>query len=151
MKARIITFGLISLFLLCGTGCEKMPTDIRNITLYNQPLRIIKHCIQGKWKVVYEKGGFIATRIRYWDDYYMEFTKNNRMIVSRDGVADYQNTKIRWYKECYCCSGGYNEYVYVAEFSDGSPPIVFDRIQNDTLIFTNLGADSPYYYLIKTK
>jgi hypothetical protein len=49
---------------ILGAGCEKMPADTRNITLYNQPLSVIKHCIQGKWKVVYEKGGFIATRIQ---------------------------------------------------------------------------------------
>ena len=70
MKARIIILGLISLFLLVGR-VVKNPTDTRNITLYN-PLSVIKHCIQGKWKL-YMKGGFIATRIQYWDDYYMEF------------------------------------------------------------------------------
>ncbi len=149
MKTRIVLFVMIATLLL-GAGCEKMPADIRNITLYNQPLSVIKHCIQGKWKVVYGKGGFNAIQLHYWDDYYMEFTKNNRIIISIDGVIDYENSKIRWDKDCNGYTG-YKECVYVAEFINKSFPLVIDKIQNDTLIVHELGLNPIYYHLIKTK
>ena len=102
-----------------------------NITLHDQPIDTILHYIQGKWQVVYGKGGFMANMIHHYDNYFMEFTSDGKYISNRDNYT--YTATIRW------------DRVHSLPYSvtDSSwlmvvnpyPSLLMDEIKNDTLIY----------------
>jgi len=157
MKAKIILFSLVAvLFLIGWTGCEKEDTS-QNIILYDKPLDVIQSHIQGKWKLAYGKGGFAANSIFYDDNYYMEFTVDNRVIETGDNIV-YANSTIKWTKvgpyEWVKWSPGKYTDTYLMEFNDRREYpycYVVDKIYNDTLIIYDNACDAVFYYFNKTK
>ncbi|MCK9311635.1 MAG: hypothetical protein M0P26_05095 [Bacteroidales bacterium] len=157
MKAKIILFRLVAvLFLIGWTGCEKEDTS-QNIILYDKPLDVIQSHIQGKWKLAYGKGGYAANSIFYDDNYYMEFTADNRVIKTGDNIV-YANSTIKWTKvgpyEWVKLSPGKYTDTYLMEFNDRREYpycYIVDKIYNDTLIIHDNMADAVSYYFNKTK
>ena len=155
MKAKIILFSLVAvLFLIGWTGCEK-EDESQNIILYDKPLDVIQSHIQGKWELVYEKGGYAANSIHYYDNSYMEITPDNRAIITFDDVV-YIDAIIKWTKvgpyEWVKWSPGKYTDTYLMEFNDRREyPYCFvvDNIHNDTLTIYDNAFDAVFYYYIK--
>jgi hypothetical protein len=133
---RKFRFKLVALALLAGTvSCEEKKEDINfhNIeNLYAQPLPVIEKAILGKWKIVYDKGGIVANLVQYRDNYFVEFTANKQYIYSSPIVtvtAEFEWSKgISYYMSV--------DSMYVMRFNKPFiPPLVMERIYNDTLIF----------------
>lgn len=155
MKAKIILFSFVALLFLIGAiGCEQEDTS-QNIILYDKPLDVIQAHIQGKWKLAYGKGGFAANSIFYDDNYYMEFTVDNRVIKTGDNIV-YANSTIKWTKvgpyEWVKLSPGEYTDTYLMEFNDKREYpycYVVDNIHNDTLTIYDNCYDPGLLYYIK--
>ena len=152
-KISIVLINIITLlFLFILFACRKNDSiDPSNIILYNKPLTIIQHCIHGKWKLAYAKGGICSTCKYYCDSCFVEFTSSNKIIcnsyVTTDGA-----TTIHWIRDIGTYTN--NEYTYLMSFSDkqGVPWVyVIDRIYNDTLIYHDNSGDAMFYYYVRLK
>ncbi|GHT84536.1 hypothetical protein FACS18947_2130 [Bacteroidia bacterium] len=138
------------LLILAGSfSCEKendidmSKIDFSNIeNLYEQPLPVIQKAIQGKWKLVYAKGGFVANYEYYFDNSFVEFTSDNRYISTN---AIRQDTALyAWQKEINIYSP--NDYVFIMTPFN----YFFDKIHNDTLVYAEYAVDGMTYNCIKT-
>jgi hypothetical protein len=116
-----------------------------NITLYDKDSAIIQQYIDGKWNLMYGKGGFTGDMIYYLDmGYTLEFTADKKNIIS--SPLGYDTIEYYWQK-ILGAYAGYNDSVYMM-----SPHhIVFDKIKNDTLIYHDVSSETIWCYLIKSQ
>lgn len=153
MKKLVFSIKFYFLFIvcLCFSNCKKNkePIDKSNIVLYDKPLSVIKECIQGKWQLIYGKGGFASNTIQYYHNNFWEFNNNKiRIIDSSNTVAD---TTIRWVYDRGTFTNG--DYTYVMNFYDKRGYIydyVVDQIYDDTLILHIQASDAVFYHFIKS-
>lgn len=138
------------MLLICFTQCKNDNEELlHNIVLYNKPLKTIQHYIQGKWKLVYGKGGISSNTMYYCDTCFIEFTSDNKVISN--SVAITEATTILWIKDIGTYTN--NESTYLMTFNDnqGVPWVyVIDRIDNDTLIYHDNSSDAIFYHYIKS-
>ena len=147
---KIILFGAISAILVISTiQCRKeVPL---NIVLYNQPLKTIQHYIQGKWKLIYGKGGICGTCITYCNNCYVEFAPNN-IFKSRAFVFTTDTTTIHWVRDIGTYTNGDSTYLMTFKDKQGVPWIyVIEQIYHDTLIFHDNSSDAVFYHCVKLK
>lgn len=125
---------------LLGTTCKKTHEPV-NVTLYEKDTLTIQKYIQGRWNLVYGKGGIAANNIQYFNNSIAEFTADKKFISSSPFMAD--TISYQWVK--YIGSSG---SVYIME-----PRLLyFERIKNDTLIYSDapmLVSEPTTYYLVK--
>ena len=140
----VLATALFYSFMVFLSGCEKTTVDTQplhlNVTLYDQDTITIQKYIEGKWNLVYAKGG-LAYHIEYFDGYTAEFTADHQYITSGNGGTGTEMYYWRKEGEVY----GYPDSVYVMFPRE----IVFDKIKNDTLIYSDVFVDGMYYYLTK--
>ena len=98
MRKHILIIATILLLFCCFTRCKKDDISLSNIVLYNQPLETIQKYIQGKWKIVYGKGGISSNEIQYCKDCSVEFTSTNKIISNSFAITAGAVT-IQWTKE----------------------------------------------------
>ena len=148
MKKSILILSLFFVLLLCIIQCKKEPI---NIILYNKPLDVIQHYIQGKWRLVYGKGGICSTCIFPCDNCSVEFTSNNK-FVSKSFVITTDTTTIHWIKGKGMYLNGDSTYIMTFIDKYGGPgSYVIDRIYYDTLIYHDNSDDPMFYYCIRSK
>lgn len=145
LKIVYIFLGLM--ILISIVQCKKNSEQL-NISLHDKPLSVIQSYVQGNWKLQYEKGGFCATCTNYINNFYWNFTKDNKIQQT------YNNTLItdtiinwEWSKPANVDS------TYIINFSDkrGIPYFyVAYEIKNDTLVLMDAGNDPVSYYLTKS-
>ena len=149
MKKSFLVISVSAIILCSVIQCKK--DEPLNIVLYNQPLKTIQHYIQGKWRLVYGKGGLCSICKFPCDNCFFEFTSDNRFI-SKSFVITTDTTTIRWVKD----RGEYlqGDSTYVMTFIDKySAPhtYVIDRIYSDTLIYYDNASDPMFYHCIRSK
>jgi len=155
MRKHILIIAAVLLLFCCFTWCKKDDVSLSkdsllNIVLYNQPLETIQKYIQGKWKVVYGKGGISSNEIQYCKDCSVEFTSTNKIISNSFAITDGAVT-IQWTKEKGTYTNG--EDTYTMKFYDKyNYPWVYvvDRIYKDTLIYHDNSDDAVFYYCVKS-
>lgn len=133
---------------LCLSNCKKK-IDKLNIVLYNKSLFVIQKYIQGRWELIYGKGGISANNIQYYHDDLWDFDNNRVRILSNGNV--FADTTIQWSYEMGSYTNG--GYTYVMNFYDkrNVPSVyVVDRIYNDTLILHDLASDAVFFHFIKS-
>ena len=137
---------------LCVSRCKKnnsTPIDRLNIVLYDKPLSVIRQHIQGKWELIYGKGGFVANNIQYFRNNFWEF--NDDSVKISDNSSVYANTSMHWNYDLGTYTNG--DSTYLMKFYDKeSVPWVYvvERIYNDTLILHDNASDAYFYHFIKS-
>ncbi len=148
-KNSLIIISALTL-LICFTQCKNDNEELlHNIVLYDKPLKTIQHYIQGKWKLVYGKGGISSNTMYYCDSCFIEFTSDNKVISNSFAITG--ATTILWIKDIGTYTN--NESTYLMTFKDnqGVPWVyVIDRIYNDTLIYHDNSSDAIFYHYIKS-
>jgi hypothetical protein len=137
---------------LCFSNCKKnaeQPIDKSNVILYDKPLSIIQECIQGKWKLIYAKGGFTGNYIQYFHDEFWKFKNNNIVII--DSGSIYIDTTIKWKYDPLNFIAGENTYT-INYYDRNSVPYKYyvEGIKNDTLTIADYGYDGMGYFFIKS-
>jgi hypothetical protein len=138
-KIAFIILPTLMLAMSSFSGCKKQNLPL-NVTLYDKDTVTIQKYIQGKWDVVYCKGG-IANITQYFDGCTAEFTADKKYTIS--SPVGSETMKYFWRKEL---AYGYTDYVYVMQ----PKVIIFNAIKNDTLIYHEASVDAISYYLIKS-
>jgi hypothetical protein len=87
-------FCLLLITCACFSNCKKNNSR-QNIILYNKPLPFIQSHIQGKWELLYGKGGTAANTVQYFNNFFWEFTKNNK-ITEYDNLTKILDTTLNW-------------------------------------------------------
>jgi hypothetical protein len=147
---KLILIIPVSLILLLGINqCEKAKPI--NIVLYDKPLETIQYYIQGKWRVVYGKGGICGSCIFPCDNCYVDFTSDNRFI-SESFATTTDTTTIHWIRE----KGRYIhlDSTYVMTFVDkylAPHSYVIERINYDTLVYYDNATDPLFYNCVRLK
>ncbi len=153
MKQILFIAKLCCLFIasFCFSNCKKENTPQKatlNIILYDTSLSVIQQYIQGKWELIYGKGGIAANTIQYYHDNFWEFNNDRiKIIDSGNTVAD---TTIRWIFDRGAFTNG--DSTYVMNFHDKLGYVydyVVDQIYNDTLILHEQASDAVFYHFIK--
>ena len=151
MKTTILKISFIFLFLsLIGAGCEKEHENEQqnvNITLYDKPLDVIQHYINGNWKLQYQIGGIAGSK--YVDKYnsYINLTPDH-IIMENDLYGAVIDTTIVWKRILLEA----NVYTYLMGYphpgSQYPTYFIIGQIKNDTLIITdyNVSDGFTYYY-----
>jgi len=143
----LITFSIVLAFSVLS--CRK--DSPLNVTLYDKPLPTIQHYIQGKWKLVYGKGGICSTCVFPCDNCSVEFTSNNKFI-SKSFVITTDTTSIHWIRDIGIYLNGDSTYIMTFNDKFGVPwSYVIDRIYFDTLIYHDNADDPMFYYNIKLR
>jgi len=148
MKKFALIIPLTFILLCCVIQCKKDAP--LNIVLYNQPLKTIQHYIQGKWRLVYGKGGISSNTMIYCDKCFIEFTSTNRVLVPNEDGTFLTDTTIQWIRDIGTYT--YGDSTYLMKFYDkyGYPNIyVIDKIYYDTLIYHDNSADPVFYHYVK--
>jgi len=136
---------------LCVIRCKKnntIPVDRLNIVLYDKPLSVIRQYIQGKWQLIYGKGG-IATTTQYYYNNFWEFNDDCLRILGDNNVR--VDTAIHWIYNLGTFTNG--DSTYIMNFRDKLGYIydyVVDQIYNDTLILHEDASDAYFYHFIKS-
>jgi hypothetical protein len=136
---------------LCFSHCKKnnsIPIDRLNIVLYDKPLSVIRQHIQGRWQLIYGKGG-IATTTQYYHNTFWEF--NDDSVEVSDNGSVYANTIMHWNYDLGTYTNG--DSTFLMKFYDKeSVPWVYvvERIYNDTLILHDHASDAYFYHFIKS-
>lgn len=137
---------------LCFSDCKKKPQepiDKSNIVLYDKPLSVIQECIQGKWELMYAKGGFTGNYIQYYHDEFWEFSNNN--IAITDSGLVYIDTTIQWKKDPITFNPGQTTYTLNYNDRANYPHKYYvERINHDTLSIVDYGFDGFGYYFTKS-
>jgi hypothetical protein len=153
MKKQILNLAILALLLAGFIACDRNDEvksdeveieeiedpvdfdfsgiDFSNIAnLCKQPIPVIEKAIQGKWNVVYHRGGY-AGGIWYSDGYFVEFTADKKFISTvppRSSVLNYT-----WNKE----PSSSEDYRYIMAFPNSvAPSLLIEDIHNDTLVFS---------------
>jgi hypothetical protein len=137
---------------LCFSNCKKNtdnPVDKSNIILYDKPLSVIQQCIQGKWELIYAKGGFTGNSIKYVHDDFWEFS-NNKIEIIDSGLV-YISAPIYWNYEPVSFING--QKTYTINYRDqGNVPYKFyvEGIKNDTLTIVECALDGMGLHFAKS-
>ncbi len=153
MKPILFVFKLCFFLIisLCVISCKKnntIPVDRLNIVLYDKPLSVIRQYIQGKWQLIYGKGG-IATTTQYYYNNFWEFNDDSLRILGDNNVR--VDTAIHWIYNLGTFTNG--DSTYIMNFRDKLGYIydyVVDQIYNDTLILHEDASDAYFYHFIKS-
>jgi hypothetical protein len=149
MKKCHFLLAMLFATVLSISGCKKEPPI--NIILYDKPLTTIKSYIQGKWNLVYGKGGICSTCVFPCNNCTVEFTTDDRFI-SKSFVVTTDTTKITWIKDVGMYLQGDSTYLmtfYAYPFFRDA--YVIDKIYFDTLIYHDNASDPMFYYCVKSK
>ncbi|MDR1372242.1 MAG: hypothetical protein LBJ17_03830 [Dysgonamonadaceae bacterium] len=113
-----------------------------NITLYDKSPDIIQHYIQGKWQLIYGKGGLSANMIHPYDNHFVEFTSDGQYIYTSP-VENYTAT-IQWDRVAgnLYYSGVDSTYIMAAN----PLPLLMGEIKNDTLVYLEYYVSDPVFY-----
>jgi hypothetical protein len=151
MKTMLLKISFIFLLLsLMEAGCKKDDKTPTNIILYDKPLKTIQHHIQGKWKLVYGKGGFCGTCKYYCDNCFTEFTLDNK-IISKSFIITTDTTTIRWVRGIGTYTNNDSTYLMTFKDKQGIPWVyVIEQIYNDTLIYHDNSSDDMFYHYVKS-
>jgi hypothetical protein len=148
---KILLFSTLSLIIVfCIIQCKKDKVAPVNIVLYNKPLKTIQQYIQGKWRLVYGKGGLCGTCKYPCNNCYVEFTSSNK-IISKAFAITTDTTSIHWIRDIGTYTN--NDSTFLMQFPDyqGVPWVyVVQEIYNDTLIYHDNSSDAMFYHLIKS-
>jgi hypothetical protein len=153
MRKYILIIPLSLILFYCVMQCKKdAPKDAPiNIVLYNQPLKTIQHYIQGKWRLVYGKGGICGTCKFPCDNCFIEFTSSNK-VISNSFVITSDTTSIHWTRDIGTYTN--NDSTYLMHFWDkqGVPWVyVIQEVYYDTLIYHDNSSDAMFYHCVKSK
>jgi hypothetical protein len=144
IKEKILITVFAILLIFCFSQCKTDNEELfHNITLYNQPLPIIKKYIHGKWKLQYSYGGLSAHKYIATNNSYMIINSDHLIKGNDEGV--FLDTSIVWERE----KDIYNETTYLMGYSLGGIYQIIDRIENDTLIIKEDCFDGYDYYYTK--
>jgi hypothetical protein len=137
---------LIFFFLSSFFSCEKEKP--LSIVLYNKPPDIIKHYIQGKWRLIYMYGGFGGNEKIIFDTirFNIEFTTDDRYLYWLNDGPVLADRIITWTK-------GIDPWVSLDSIwliNFGNQKYSVAKIYSDTLIYHNVLIDSYSYHLIRT-
>jgi len=148
MKKFILLLSLSIVPLVCIIQCKKEPI---NIILYDKPLNVIQHYIQGKWRLVYGKGGICSTCVFPCDNCYFEYTSDNRFI-SKAYVITTDTTTVRWVRDIGMYLNGDSTYLmtFVDKYEVPSSYVI-DQIFYDTLIYHDNSSDPMFYHCVRSK
>jgi hypothetical protein len=148
MKTKFL---ILSVIMLSSLGCSKSetenPSTPTNITLYDKSQDIIQHYIQGKWQLIYGKGGIAANWIHPYDNCFVEFTSDGKYIYTSP-VENYTAT-VRWDRvagnQIYYDSDV--DFACILVTGPFSPPLLMGEIKNDTLIYLEYYVSDPVFYV----
>ena len=130
------------------SNCRKEPL---NIILYDKSPSTIEKYIQGKWRLVYAKGGICSICTFPCNDCYVQFTSDNR-INSTGFYTTSDTTSIHWIKDKGLYLMGDSTYLLSFTDSKGGPwLLVVDQIYYDTLILYDNAYDRMFYYHVRIK
>jgi hypothetical protein len=119
--------------------------------LWDKPLETIQHYIQGKWKLIYGKGGICGTCVFPCDNCTVEFTSDNRFI-SKSFVITSDTTTIRWIWDKGSYLGGDSTFVMTFRDKYGVPgSYVIEQIKDDILIYYDNASDPMFYHCVRLK
>jgi len=127
-----------------------IPRTPINIVLYDKPLDTIRHYIQGRWKLVYAKGGICGTCVQHCVNCSIEFTSNNK-VISHSIEITTDTTTIHWVRDIGTYTN--NDSTYLMTFKDiqGVPwNFVIEQIYYDTLIYHDNSSDAVFYHCLKS-
>lgn len=113
--------------------------------MYNQPLDVIKQNINGKWNLIYTRGGICGSCI--FPQYFQstEFTGDRVRTYYKDTLRI--DTTILWRKDIGVFTNGDSTFVMNYYDRYGYPnSYVVERIQNDTLILHDYAAGDVVFY-----
>lgn len=148
MKKFQLIFILISI-ILCLMQCKLEEIPSSNIILYDKPLNTIKCNIQGKWELIYAKGGYCGSCISYCDHCTVEFTSDNKFISNTFALTT-DTTSIHWVRDLGTYTNGLETYLMTFHDIHGVPwGYVIERIINDTLIYHDNTSDAMFYHFIR--
>jgi hypothetical protein len=142
MKTK--TLFLLAILLL-PFGCANSENSFIpiNITLYDKSPDIIQHYIQGKWQMVYSKGGLIANLIQPYDNHFVEFTSDGKYIYTSP-IENYAAT-IQWDRVAgnLYYSDVDSTYIMV---TNPYQSLLMGEIKNDTLVYLEYYVSDPMFY-----
>ncbi|GAB6012988.1 hypothetical protein [Viscerimonas tarda] len=146
-----ILFILTALFVLTTgmAGCDKEEeTSPQNISLYGKDSLTIQKYIQGKWNLVYAKGGIAANYIHYFNDCTVEFTADKKYITSGNGTTH----TLMYYWQKYAIYTGSTDSICIMQPIGTLFEMLFEEIRNDTLIYSDAFISEPMtYFLVKSQ
>jgi hypothetical protein len=103
--------------------------DLSNIDdLYAQPLPVIKKCIEGKWKVYVQYGGYIG--ISYPKDTYVEYFDDHSILTNPNEQYIFYFT---WKRQSININDKEYETWVMHNNESGEGGAYFFSIKNDTL------------------
>ena len=149
---RLFQISIAILILFCFSQCKKNHSESGTVTLYNQTLPVIQSHINGKWKLEYINGGFIAN---YYNSFHDEnviwqFSLGTRVIQNYNGNI-YTDTTITWIRDLGVNTRNDSTYLMKFYSKNGNPYIyVVDRIFNDSLILRDNAVDGQDYHFSKS-
>lgn len=136
---------------LCLSNCKKdpgEPIDKSNIVLYDKPLSVIQECINGKWELIYAKGGISANNIQYIHNEFWKFNSNK--IEMSDSEKIYTNTTIQWIYDLGTFTNGKRTHTINFYDRNNYPhKYIVDGIYNDTLVLGDYAYDGMTYHFIR--
>jgi hypothetical protein len=148
VKKKLYVIGMM--VVLIG-GCTKTKAKL-NITLYNQPLPVIKSYIAGKWTLEYEYGGFCGTCFSsfHGSAYIWEFDQGTWVKQSYKGLVE-TDTSIDWIKDQLSTVGP--DSTFVLSFYDKRQYPNRYQVQgifNDSLVLHDwVNGDAVSYHFSK--
>jgi len=138
---------ILSLFLaivLFTIGCKK-DKPVKNGTLYDKPLGVIKHSIQGHWQLHYMYGGYSGSFREDFNNSFITFNGDHILWTVNDTV--WVNSNIDWVYDISISS----QKTYLMQFGNAQNSFdwLVDGIYNDTLVLYDNFTDSYSYHLTK--
>lgn len=150
MKQLLSIFKFCFVLIICFCFACKKNVARLNIVLYDKPLPTIRQYIQGKWQLIYGKGGISATNIQYYHNIWWEFN-DDRIKILGDGLI-YVDTTVQWNYDLGTYTNGDSTFLMKFYNNQYVPSVyVTDRIYNDTLILHDNSSDAVFYHFIKSK
>jgi len=151
MKTNRLSLYLFGITLIAAYSCKKDDTIPTNIVLYDKPLETIQRYIHGKWKLVYAQGGICSTTKQECDNFFIEFTLDNKFISNTFAITT-DTTTIVWIKDISILTNKDSTYLMTCKDKEGVPwNYIIERIYNDTLIYRDNSVDAVSYHFIKSK
>ena len=148
MKKFFLIVPLLLIIFCCVIRCKK--DEPINIVLYDKPLVTIQHYIQGKWKLVYGKGGICGSCVFPCDNCYFEYTSDNRFISKAFAITT-DTTTVQWIRDIGMYLNGDSTYIMTFVDKYGAPSsYVIDRIYYDTLIYHDNAWDPMFYHCVRS-
>ena len=143
-KILIGLFSLVSLVSMTTCAKHDVSKNAINIKLKDKPLSDIKANIQGKWQLLYIRGGLCGTCSQKRESEFYEFINDNitweiKGVIIADTTVVWVNNNV------------FGDTSWTMEYHDKkmSPGFLTpDGIYNDTLVLYQKGPDGLYFHLI---